>query len=78
MACNCKKRNEIEERYGVKEEESFIGKIYRQLWKVIFFVITIMLAIVITPIMILVIIYKIFFGKGKPIMLPKQLSKYLK
>lgn len=78
MACNCKKRNEIEEKYGVREEESFFGKCYRQLWKIIIFVVAIGLGIIITPIMIFIVIYKLFFGNGKPIVLPKQLSKYLR
>ena len=78
MACNCKKSIKIEEKYGVKEEESLIVKINRWIFKLIVFVITLMLAIVATPIMILIVIYKLFFAKHKEIILPKKLQKFLK
>ena len=78
MACNCKKKAEIEEKYGVEEEETLLGKIYRQIWKLIIVVIVVLLAVVISPIMMILVVYNIFFGKGKPITLPKKLRKYLK
>ena len=78
MACNCKRSLEIQDKYGVKEEESFIEKSYRQLWRIFVFFIVIALGIVVTPIVIIVVLYNFFFGKNKGIVFPSQLAKYLK
>jgi hypothetical protein len=78
MACNCKRGLEIQDKYGVKEEESFVEKSYRLLWKVVIFFIIIALGVVVTPIVIIVVIYNFFFGKNKGIVFPTQLAKYLK
>lgn len=78
MACNCKKAKKFEEKYGDKEYENALAKVTRYGWRVIMFTILVVLAIVVTPIMIFVAIYKIAFGKNNTIVLPKFLGKYLK
>lgn len=78
MGCNCKKSIELEEKYGVKEDENIIIKISRLMFKFLIFVITIFLAIIVTPIMILVVIYKLFFAKHREIILPKMLRNFIK
>ena len=78
MACNCKRKTEIEDTYGVKEEETILHKGYRYLMKVIMTVIAIGLAVVITPLMIFYVIFVILFRKDKVMTLPKWLGKYLK
>jgi hypothetical protein len=77
MACNCKRATEIEDKLGTREGESFFGKVFRWLMKTIIFVISVLMAIVVTPILICVVIYKLFFSKNRTIVLPKQLQKFL-
>lgn len=77
MACNCKRAAEIEDKLGTREGESFLGKLARWGMKAIIFVISILLAIVVTPILIFVVIYKLFFSKNRTIVLPKQLQNFL-
>jgi hypothetical protein len=76
MGCNCKKARSYEEANGYKEEESILGKYTRQMIKIGIFALTILLAVIITPIIILVAIYKIFFG-DRNIPLPKFMGKYM-
>ena len=77
MSCNCKRAREIEEKYGEEQEESLFWKGYRFLWKIIFNLIFIVLAIIITPIIILMVLYNIVFGRENVLILPKQMRKYL-
>jgi len=76
MACNCKKARNFEEKYGVPQEESVMRKVTRYSYKVLFFVIAVGFAIVLTPIIMLWAVYAIFFGNHR-IVLPKFLGKYL-
>lgn len=78
MGCGCKRVNSFEEKHGVPEYESFSGKAFRNFLRVLFFLIAIVLAIIVTPILIFVIIYKLIFGKDNKITLPKFMRKYLK
>ena len=78
MACNCKRKGEIEDKYGVKEEETILHKGFRYLMKLIMTVIVIGLAVVVTPLMIFYVIFTILFKKDKVMILPKWLGKYLK
>ena len=78
MGCNCKRGFEIQEKYGVKEKESFFDKIYKYGWKIIISFLFLVLSIVIAPIIIVMAMYQIVSGNDKPIVLPKQLGKYLK
>ena len=77
MACNCKRANKLQDDYGVKEDETLSGKAYRYLWKVIIALLMLAFSIVIVPIVIVMAMYNIVFGNGKPIVLPKFLGKYL-
>ncbi len=78
MACNCKKKIELEDKYGVLEEETYLEKINRFFLRIFIFILLVVLAIIIMPIMFAIIIYKIAFGKNTTIVLPKFLGKYLK
>lgn len=79
MACNCKQRNEIVEKYGTPEEESILGIVYRNLLKVILFLIALVLGIILVPVIFVVVVYKMIFttGEDRMIVLP-NLIKYFK
>ena len=77
MSCNCKRAREIEEKYGEEQEENLFWKGYRFLWRIIFALILIVLAIIVTPIIIFMVLYNIVVGRENILMLPKQLRKYL-
>lgn len=77
MACNCKRKIEVEEKYGVVEYENWSRKVIRYFFRAFFMVFTIVASMVIIPIMILVSCYKAFFGDGK-ITLPNFLGKYMR
>ena len=76
MACSCKRAKKFEEEVGVPQEENIVMKINRYLFKLFFFAITIVLAIIITPYIIFYAIYAVIFGDNK-ITLPKFLRKYM-
>lgn len=50
MSCNCKRKIELEEKYGTEEEETIIEKITRILFKIGLFLILFMSLSVIVPI----------------------------
>ena len=79
MACNCKQRNEIVEKYGTPEEESILGIVYRNLLKVVLFLIALVLGIILVPVIFVVVVYKMIFttGEDRMIVLP-NLIKYFK
>jgi hypothetical protein len=77
MGCNCKRVKSFEEKYGVPEYETVNAKIYRNFLRVVLFAIAVVLAIVLTPVLIFVTIYKLTFGKDNKITLPKFMRKYL-
>lgn len=78
MACNCKKKRILDERYGKFENESFFKRLYRKMWGVIIFPIILGLACIIVPILIFSITYQMVFKKNIRIVLPKFLGKYMK
>ena len=78
MACNCKKKIAIETKYGEPIEQTWFDKIYTIGLKTIGFLIMLVIAIILVPIVIVVAIYKMFFSKNKAIVLPDFLGKYLK
>lgn len=78
MACNCKRANEISEKYGEQLEDNIFTKIVRFFWKIIFFIIGVSLGLILSPIIVVIAIYKMFFSSNNTIVLPKFLSKYLK
>ena len=77
MSCNCKKINRFADAYGIKEEESIFGSLSRLFYKTILFLITISLSIVVIPCLIVIVIYRIFWGKDNKITLPKFMRKYM-
>ena len=77
MGCACKRKLAIEKKYGEKVEETIIGKIGRIGFKIFLYAITVLLAIVATPIVIMVVIFNIFFRNNAGIVMPNFLSKYL-
>ncbi len=76
MSCDCKRAKNFEEKYGIKQEESILTKVFRKCFMIFFFIVAVLLAIVIVPYLIFYSIYAIFFGDNK-ITLPKFLRKYL-
>lgn len=77
MSCNCKRKIELEKKYGIKEEENVLQKTIRFTLKLFFMVLAISFALVIIPIMVVVSLFKAFFGNNE-ITLPNFLGKYLK
>lgn len=76
MACNCKKKMELEEKYGTLVGENILEKISRLSFKVLFAIIAMCLVVVVVPITLVVAFYKMIFGNGK-IILPNFMGKYL-
>jgi len=70
MGCNCKRVNEITEEYGTKMKETIFQKIWRYTFRVLLYLMTMLFAIVLTPVVIVVVIYKSFFSKNKTLVLP--------
>ena len=77
MGCACKRKLAIEEKYGEKIKETTLGKVGRIGFKIFLYTITVLLAIVATPIVIMVVIFNIFFRNNAGIVMPNFLSKYL-
>lgn len=77
MGCACKKKLAIESKYGKKVEETILGKVGRIALKILLYTITVLLAIVTTPIVLMVVIFNIFFRHNAGIVMPKFLTKYL-
>ena len=75
MGCNCKRKIDLEKKFGVKQEENFLVKTTRYVFKILFFVIGLILAIIAIPYLIISSVFSIFFGKNR-IALPKFLRKY--
>ena len=64
---------------GEKEEESFVEKTLRYLLKAVVFVMTLCIGIILMPILIVVLSWKMAFGnKAKPLAIPDLLSKFRK
>lgn len=76
MGCNCKRIQEFEDKYGVLENETILGKISRYFTKFILFAITLVLMVILTPLMLIWVVYAMFF-RGNRIVLPKFLRKYI-
>ena len=67
------------DEYGTPEEENFFGVLYRNLLKVVLFLIIMVLGVVLVPFIFVVVIYKMLFtsGEDRKIVLP-NLIKYIK
>jgi hypothetical protein len=78
MACNCKKALELQKK-GTRVRENVIEKAARYGLKSVFFAITLLVGMVLTPVLLLIVAYKLCFGDmSKPIVIPKFLSKLVK
>lgn len=71
MSCNCKKKNVLEDKFGVIEEEPIGDKALRLLLRSLIFILAFILTVVLTPIILVVALYKVFFGKDDEIKMPK-------
>jgi spore maturation protein SpmA len=78
MGCNCKKKMVLEDKYGVKEEESLASKAKRYFWKCAIFLVFIAASFILIPTLVLMAIYQISFKRNPKIVLPKFLGKYMK
>lgn len=78
MGCACKRKLAIEKKYGDEVEETTLGKVGRTSFKVFLYAITVLLAIVTTPIVLMVVLFNIFFRHNAGIVMPNFLTKYLK
>ena len=77
MGCNCKNVRTFEDKHGIEEEQSLLGKFNKKVIRMILFLIAIAFTVVLTPIIIVVAIYKMCFGRDNKITLPKFMRKYL-
>lgn len=77
MGCNCKRITEFENRYGIPENETVLGKTMRYVMKFVLFAIALVLSVILTPLILIWAVYAIFFGNNR-IVLPNFLYKYMK
>ena len=77
MGCGCKRKLAIESKYGKKIKETALGKVGRFSLRIFLYTITVLLAIVTTPIVLMVVLFNIFFRHNAGIVMPKFLTKYL-
>lgn len=75
MSCNCKRKIELEEKYGTEEEETIIEKITRILFKIGLFIILFMSLVIIVPIFLIKIFYMIIFTNNRTVWIPDFLKK---
>lgn len=75
MSCNCKRNLEFEEKYGIEEKETPFQMVMRNVMKVGLFAFLVSSIIVIMPILLVVVFYKLIFSKNKVISLPKLFGK---
>jgi len=78
MACSCKKKVEIEDKYGVPANETILEKCFRYTYRCMLFAIAILIALVVTPTLVFIALYKMIFKNGEPIILPEFMSKYMR
>lgn len=78
MACNCKKKRDIEAKYGEPIEETWFDKTYKYLAKILFFLMLLCLTIVLVPVVIVIAMYELAFSKNPSINLPKLIGKLVK
>lgn len=77
MPCNCKKKKEIEDKYGVPQDESILYKCYKMAFRIMIFLIFVSAFLLLLPVIFIVAIYKLVFSKNTTIVLPKIMGKYL-
>lgn len=72
MGCGCKRRIEFEDTYGVKQEESLFDKTMRNVIKILLFLMTFFIAVIVLPFALLFLLFKQFFLKDTAITIPKS------
>ena len=77
MACNCKKKKEIESKYGTPIAQSFFDKAYNLITKILYFIILASILLIAVPIVIVICAFKIVFDKDRKFVFPKFLMKQL-
>ena len=70
MGCNCKRKIELEDKYGEKVEEGLLERLTRGIVRALLALTTVVFAIVITPFAIIYLLLKLFFSRDKGIMFP--------
>lgn len=78
MGCSCKNKIAMEEKYGTIVESGPIERFLNLLIRIFIFLIVVSLTIILVPIVLIVVIYNIFFGKNKGISVPKRILDTLK
>jgi len=74
MGCNCKRGMALEDQYGEKMEESSVWRVIRFFYKVLMFALVLVLGIVLSPVVVIYVIYKMVFGNGG-IKVPKKIME---
>lgn len=78
MACNCKKKIEIEEKYGEPQEEGLLEVISRYIGRFIMVLIVACLSIFIFPLVLCVIFCQVLMGKEMQVSIPDFITRRLK
>ena len=76
MSCNCKKSIKIND--ANKQEISLLEKAFLFLKKVALFSLALCFAIIATPIILIMIMYKMIFKGGEAFVIPEKILKMLK
>jgi cytochrome c oxidase subunit IV len=76
MGCNCKKSIKINDVN--KQEISLLEKAFLFLKKVALFSLALCFAIIVTPIILVMIVYKMIFKGGEAFVIPDKILKMLK
>jgi len=76
MGCNCKKSIKIND--ANKQEISLLEKAFLFLKKVALFSLALCFAIIVTPIILVMIVYKMIFKGGEAFVIPDKILKMLK
>ena len=77
MACNCKKKKEIESKYGTPIAQSFFDKAYNLMTKTLYFIMLAATLLIVVPTVIVICAFKIVFDKERKFVFPKFLTKQL-
>ena len=76
MGCNCKKSIKIND--ANKQDQGLLGKAFLFLKKVALFSLALCFAIIVTPIILVMIVYKMIFKGGEAFVIPDKILKMLK
>ena len=76
MGCNCKKSIKIND--ANKQDPGLLGKAFLFLKKVALFSLALCFAIIVTPIILVMIVYKMIFKGGEAFVIPDKILNMLK